>query len=227
MKNPEKEAAKARKTLTTLAAKRQEHEVTLGVLKTRKSTLVLKAHGEGNEDARDKLSVLNRQAAAATVEIDDIDVAIRQAEANLKEAEQAIAEAQEFERLKKLRALCEKILESGEVIEEKGKAMMLEVAAYAALFNTARQLLGGQDHQGLKRLHPDKHRKLYLADLIGHERITRLDPRYGNSLVEMDRARLEYFMMPDKVLKGRAALHAIPGESNVVEIDEQKAASAA
>ena len=226
MKNPEKEAAKWRKTLTNLAAKHDEAAINLETLKERKRGLVLKAHGAGHEASRDKLVGLNRSAASASLELDDIRDAIRQAEQQLEAAEAAIAEAQEAARLKNLSAACEAIIKAAEAVDEKGKAMMSEVAAYTAAFDTARQLVNGNDHEIIKHLNARRHLHLYLGNLTGLERNPR-DSRSGRGLAHLDRETLARFILSDTAIKRLVAQTAQPPESNVVDIEQQKAATAA
>src|ERR1019366_10069583 len=137
--------------IADLAAKRQSAREHAERLRAEKQNMALEA-AMGGGDARKRLKEINAELARLTLEADDWDSAIAQAEAEKGRAEQSVATERERQRQKKLSVLAATAVGHA---RDFTKALEEAVKAGAAVKQTIKAMLAvanNQEAPGLDRL---------------------------------------------------------------------------
>lgn len=214
MPSSDKDIARWRETIADLNGKRESAAKRVDDLKDKKKPLTLGAH-TGDTKAREKLDVLNAEILAATQGLEDVDEAIGQAEAKLADAERAIVEAREVERLSTLSALADRRVDVAAKIEGQLQELAGALADYNNLGTEMQRLVPSSDEGISRRLDGSGRLDIAFGRALGEfvvcARMARnpLDPRKDTSLPEMEQGALSRFLInpdaADKLAKAKAA----------------------
>jgi hypothetical protein len=201
------DAASWKATIADLEAKLATEGQRECKLLVKKKALALKAHVEGGQASK-MLASYNKEVLESRAAIEDLEVAIAEAEVHLAEARRAGERAQEAERMRVLGELSEARIESAGKID----GAMRELGALLDHHDRlAREML-------LMRPHDDGHRRRVLAEprvltamqsAIGlHLGMAErsVDPRSGKTLRELEEAALSCFALTDAGIEPATAV---------------------
>ena len=211
MKKLASEVTKWRKTVDDLGSQRETAAHRVDELKEMKRPLTLKAH-TGDAGARKKLDAINADLMTAMQDLDDLDEAIRQANEKRAEAERAVAEAQEAERLQALSDLAEKRVGITERIEEQLHELAGTLTEYLDAGDEIQGYLGPEDDTIARRPNGDGRLGLVvgrvLRDLLPVEKVGRnpVDPRNDQAFPDMERDALSRLLLTPEGAKRMARM---------------------
>ena len=144
MTDATKEVARWRNTIGDLNKKREAAADRIEKLQKRKSPLTLKAH-MGNEKASERLAALNVQLLSERQGLEDLEEAVRQAEAELAKAQDALTVEQEAERLRLLSRLATERVKAAAVVDEQVQALLHALGTYFGLGDQLYRHIGSRD----------------------------------------------------------------------------------
>ena len=203
----DKQITRWSKTITDLTASREQKARQIDELKAKKRPLTLSAH-TGDAKARAKLDKLNTVLLAAMQDLEDLDEAVSQAQAKLADAERALAEKKEAERLRRLSALAQKRVDAAIKVDEQLQALATALTEYGDLGSEIRQHLTPSDEAVMRKLDGSHRLDIAVARILGDfvpvARVARnpLDPRKDESLTDMERGALSTLLInPEKADK--------------------------
>ncbi len=197
-----KEVARWRDIIADLNLKREAAEGRVNSLVNRKSSLALKAH-TGDEKARKKLAARNAELLTDRQGLEDLAEAVRQAEAELAGAQEALAVEQEAERLRVLSGLAMERVKASAVVDQRCQALAHALASYFSIGDQIYRHIGSGDVSFGAKVRStgraDGAVAHHLDSFLGC--ITRIpkDSRDGPTLEAMEEAQLARLLInPDK-----------------------------
>ncbi len=214
MNKLDKEVAHWRETIANLTGQREKAAKRVDGLREKKRPLALGAH-TGDETARGKLEALNAELLAAMQDLEDVDEAVRQAEAKLADSETAVAVAREAQRLRKLSALADQRVDVAAKIEGQLQELADALAHYHNLGIEMQRHVPSSDETISRKLDGSARLDIVFGRILGEfvpvARMGRnpIDPRKDTSLPDMERDALCRFLInpgaAEKMAKMKAA----------------------
>jgi len=134
-----------------LTAKRQSAAEHIEQLRTQKRELALEA-AMGSADAKKRLKEINTELARVALDVDDFDMALKQAEAGRGQAEQAAAEAAQREREAEMGKLARQLLKKAAEYTAAAGAMCDAAEGVKTLAHAMIALAKPEEMAGLNRL---------------------------------------------------------------------------
>ena len=197
-----KEVERWQGVIADLNKKRETAEGRIEKLKGRKSPLTLKAH-TGDEKARVKLDTLNVELLAERQGLEDLEEAVRQAEAELAKAQDALAAEEEAARLRLLSALATKRVKAAAVVDQQARALAQALASYTGLGDQIYRHVGSRDVSFGGKVRSAGRAEVamgtHLAAVSGCVSRNPNDPRDGQTLEAMETDQLASLLIdPDK-----------------------------
>ncbi len=202
MTDATKEVASWRGTIADLNKKREAADGRIEKLKGRQSPLTLRAH-TGDEPAREKLGALNAKLLTECQESEDLQEAVRQAEAELAKAQEVLAVEKEAERLRLLAALATERVKAAAVIDQQAQVLAQALGAYYGIGAQLHRHIGSADVEFGRKVRSTSRAEAavahHLAGLLSNVTFNRQDPRARQSLEGLEADQLSRLLIdPDK-----------------------------